>query len=65
MAYYGSFVKWFDKTRNESKTMMESFADTCRNNKVFFVAYLLIYYFNIQGQNGDMVSQQMSLFENV
>ncbi|XP_074619981.1 universal stress protein in QAH/OAS sulfhydrylase 3'region-like isoform X5 [Acropora palmata] len=36
MAYYDSFVKWFDKTRNQSKTMMESFADTCRNNKYNF-----------------------------
>lgn len=63
MAYYDSFVKWVDKTRKESKTMMESFADTCRNNKVFFFMWLIFTIFNIQGQNGDNASQQMSLFE--
>ncbi|XP_068695010.1 universal stress protein in QAH/OAS sulfhydrylase 3'region-like isoform X2 [Montipora capricornis] len=36
MAYYDSYRKWFEKSKIESKNMMDSFAETCRNSKYNF-----------------------------
>jgi len=36
MAYRESFMNWFDKSKSEEKQMLESFANTCRNNKYNF-----------------------------
>lgn len=36
MAYYESYVNWCDKSKAESKQILESFADTCRSNKYNF-----------------------------
>ena len=37
MAYRESFMNWFDKSKSEEKQMLESFANTCRNNKVSII----------------------------
>ena len=37
MAYYENFMRWCDKSKNASKEMLESFANTCRNEKVGYL----------------------------
>jgi len=41
MAFRDSYMSWVDKSQSESKKMMESFADKCRDQKVSVVTSLL------------------------
>lgn len=34
MAFRDSYMSWMEKSKKEGKDMLESFADTCRNQKV-------------------------------
>lgn len=42
MAFRDSYMSWVDKSQSESKKMMESFADKCRDQKVSVVTFLLL-----------------------